>query len=227
MKTLWRHVEYNYREGGILQVLYKCVWRLQEWLWSESAWLIYRLDVSTYQRGTRLPLERSSLGFSTLVQLQYFKALAFPEAIAGRLTSGAVCHGFFLGGELVNIAWTMHGYLELESGLIRPEQKSVGIFDCFTLPAHRAKGIYTDSLIALVQLIRSQGAGVALIAVDPVNHASIKGIERAGFQAFSLLRRVRRFGRESIEESAFELHDPSTAPSLHASRKRADRTPSK
>lgn len=205
MRALWQHIEFNYREGGLRQVLYKVFWRFQQWLWSESVWLVYRLEVAGYQGQPRLPLVRSPLELPALVQLRYFKAVAFPEGIQARLNSGAVCHGFFLDQELLNIGWTTNGCLELEGGLSIPGENCIGVFDCFTLPAHRSKGVYTDTLISFARFIRDQGAAAALIAVDPGNLPSIRGIERAGFQPLFRLRRLRRFGRESMERSVFAL----------------------
>lgn len=203
MRKLWRHVEYNYREGGFLQVFYKVFWRLQQWLWSEARWLVYKIDIADYQRGASLPLSRCHLGFDSLQELNYFKAIAFPEEIRTRLDSGARCNGFFIDSALVNIAWITGGYLEMEPGVCIREVGCVGIFDCYTLPEHRSKGIYTDALIQLIGAVRGEGATLALIAVDPVNHASIKGIERAGFEPFYRLTRVRRFGRHFLRRSGF------------------------
>ena len=208
-RAAWRHVEYNYHEGGIRQLVHKVAYRLRQWLWSDAAWLIYRLDAAPPQRQAVLPLETTILAFDELVRLAYFKALAFPEGIRERLDSGAVCRGFFLDGELVNIAWITRGYLEMEPGVRVFESASVGIFDCYTLPAHRGKGVYTNSLVRLADMAAEGDASCALIGVDPGNIASIRGIERAGFQPFFRLTRVRRFGRESLRKEGFAPHSVS------------------
>src|SRR5271156_3514894 len=101
MRKLWRHVEYNYREGSIRQVVGKVFWRLQQWLWSEAAWLVYKTDIADYHRDASLPLSRCELGFDSLQELNYFKAVAFPEEIRTRLDSGARCYAFFIGSALV------------------------------------------------------------------------------------------------------------------------------
>ena len=207
MRAVWRHVEYNYREGGLRQVVYKGFWRLQQWLWSESSWLIYRVDVTHYQRDPTWLLRREMLDFEQMMRHQYFKAQLFPEAMQARLASGAICHGFLIGQELANIGWTTRGYLELEPDLALPEKDSIGIFDCFTLPAYRSKGIYTDTLISLLRAARDQGAVDALIAVDPGNLISIKGIERAGFRPLYHFKRLRRCGRETFKKSDFALRN--------------------
>ena len=203
LKGLLRHVAYNCHEGGVLQVAYKASWRLQQWLWSESVWLVYNLRVVDYARKPTLPLTRSCLGFDSLRELNHFKAAAFPERMQARFDSGCRCHGFFLNGELVNFAWTSDQCLEIEPGVSINESGSVGIFDCYTLPEHRSKGIYRDSLIQLVGAIRDEGAKIALVAVDPRNQTSVKGIERAGFEQFYRLTHLRRLGWHIIYKSHF------------------------
>jgi len=64
--------------------------------------------------------------------------------------------------------------------------------------------VYTDTLIALAIAARDDGASAALIAVEPDNLPSIRGIERAGFQPMYCFTRTRRFGRQSFKKSPFE-----------------------
>jgi RimJ/RimL family protein N-acetyltransferase len=126
-----------------------------------------------------------------------------------RLDSGARCHGCLLGGELVNVGWTSVGYLELVPGIRVLDKDSIAIYDCYTLPAFRAKGYYTESLIRMLRQIRDAGAVRALIAVDPDNVASIKAIERAGFRPLYRLTVSMRFGRQRRRESEFRARFPS------------------
>ncbi len=207
MKALWRHIEYNYGEGGLRQVLRKVFLHLGGWLWSESTWLIYKIDVADYHRELAARLDRRQVGFDSLLELRYFKAVAFPEIIQMRLDAGARCHAFFIGSELVNLAWTTVGYLELEPGLHIREAGCAGIYDCYTLPDHRSKGIYTGSLIQLIGVFAEEGVARVLIAVDPGNRPSIKGIEKAGFQPFYQLTRRRRFGKSSLRRLDFSTQD--------------------
>lgn len=210
---MWRSLAYNYREGGIRQILRKIPWRFRQWLWSETVWLVYRTELRDYQREPKLPLVRSELGLDALRENGYFKAIAFPEAIRVRLDAGERCNGFFRGAELVNVAWTTRGYLVLEAGgLSIRENNCVGIYDCYTLPAHRGKGIYTDTLVRLLRWAQNEGATTALIMVEPCNHTSIKGIERAGFvPQYRLIRRCR-FGQQSLRRSEIQPLGGGTRP---------------
>src|SRR6185295_9108474 len=141
MRALWRHVEYNYREGGIAQVIQKIGWRIQQWVWSESSWLVYQWNLQAFRKSPGLPLTSSTLDLEALNRLGYLRASAFPELFQNRLNSGAVCWGFFLNGELVNIGWTLRDCLEIEPCVCIFQERCGSIYDCFTLPAHRSKGI--------------------------------------------------------------------------------------
>ena len=56
IRALWRHVTYNYREGGTGQVLSKIASRLRHWTWSDEVWRVYRRDTGGVPLETRLPL---------------------------------------------------------------------------------------------------------------------------------------------------------------------------
>jgi GNAT superfamily N-acetyltransferase len=195
-------VEYNYREGGARRVLFKAfVQRPAQWLRSRSDWLVYRLPLARYERVCSLPLEHAFLGFDDLIRLRYFRVLAFPEAVRQRLAVGELCHGFFLNGEIVNYGWTKMASLPLERGVSVAEPGCGGIYDCFTLPAHQGKGIYPATLAFMASFLRQRGAALALIAVDPDNRPSIKGIERAGFEFHERVAIVWSLGRTSLLRS--------------------------
>jgi hypothetical protein len=207
----WRHLAYNYREGGLRQIVNKVGYRFRSAAWSESSWLVYRIDLPGYRRQPRFCLSRSDLDFDTLRNHGYVKALAFPEMIRNRIARGGRCVGFFWEGGLANLAWVTRNHLELEEGLSLEEPDSVGIFDCLTFPQYRSRGFYTESLIQLAQEARMEGLARAVIAVDPGNMPSIKGIERAGFEPVFQLSRERRLGTRRIRRTPFSARFPGSA----------------
>jgi GNAT superfamily N-acetyltransferase len=187
--SLYRSLAYNFRQGGGRQLLRKGLWRARQWIESEASWLLYRSrPVVDAPEINGRPLD-----FDELKRLGYFKALAFPEMIRSRLAK-CTCYGFFVNTELATVAWTWEGYLELEPGLGIPVD-GIAIFDCWTIPKFRGRGIYTASLMRLAALAGERGA---TIAVDPGNIPSIRGIERAGFEPYLALRRRRRLGVTSL-----------------------------
>jgi RimJ/RimL family protein N-acetyltransferase len=163
-------------------------------VWSDTAWVIYGQDLSSFALTPRLSLTESNLDFDGLLRHGYFKANEFPEAMRARLASGARCHALLTNDRLANIGWTTRGYLELQAGVQIRDEASLAIFDCFTVYEFRSKGIYTDSLIRMLAYGRDSGALRALIGVDPDNLPSIRAIENAGFQPLYRLDFRRRFG---------------------------------
>ena len=211
-QALWRSLAYNFRAGGTKQLLSKTVWKARRWSHSDTSWLVYRAGANTWLNPPPAELIRRPLDFAALREYQYFKALLLPELIHGRLQSGAVCHGFFQDSQLVNIAWTTMGYLELEAGAVITETGVAGIFDCYTIPAFRSRGFYTKSLVNLAHIFREEETTAVLIAVEPDNPASIKGIERAGFEPLYQFNRMRRWGNDTFTRQAFELRYATNRP---------------
>ena len=203
IKALWRHVAYNYREGGFRQILQKIAGRIRQWIRSDEVLLVYRHDFQETRLEPQLPLAESILDYDALVAHRYFKTDAFPEAVRKRLASGSLCHGLFLDRELVNIGWTSRGFLELVWGVRILDGDSAAIYDCYTLPAFRSRGIYADSLIRMLRQIRDEGVPHALIAVAPDNIPSVRAIEKVGFRPLYLVTISQRFGRKGLRESKF------------------------
>ncbi len=215
MKSLWRHIAYNLREGGLRQVALKVVSKTIHYVWSQDVWLIYYSEGQSSAGPTTVSLKHRRLSLDELQHFEYYKAVSFPEMVKKRLDKGATCHGFFLDNDLAHIAWTTRAYLELEAGLDIPDPRCVGIFDCFTPPAHRGKGIYPTVLTRLLSDDSPERAESYLIAVDPGNLPSIKGIERAGFTPLYELKRTRRLGRNLIQKRDFQprfVGSPSDPP---------------
>jgi RimJ/RimL family protein N-acetyltransferase len=195
MRAFWRHVAYNFREGGLRQVAAKVVKRLRDRLFSEAVLLVYRVDLAAYEREPRLELEATPLTLHRMRELGYYRAVDFPEDTQRSLNSGKQCIGFFLEGALANVAWIERDRLELIPGWDVARPGAIGISSCWTFEGFRGRGIYPDTLAILLRDARCQGLAEGLIAVDPENVASIKGIERAGFIPYFRATRRIRWGR--------------------------------
>jgi len=196
--SVWQRVVYNLREGGVRGVLRRATERASEWWRYREEWLIYHMRTEDAVPLDAEIMTTRSLAFDDLRRLGYFKALAFPQMIADRLTNGSTCHGFFVGDDLVNLAWTHVGHLELAPGFGLDVPDAVCIYDCVTLPGHRGKGYYPTSLRMLQHHFALRGIAEAAIAVDPGNRPSIVGIERAGFVRDGSVARTIRLGRGTV-----------------------------
>jgi len=137
-------------------------------------------------------MECRELTYDELVQAGYFKVLAFPEEIRRRFERENTCYGFFLEGKLATIGWRSNGYMELDRGVNYPCE--VGLFDFITFPDFRSRGLYTNALRYLLKNIHERGSRDICIAVDADNISSVRGITRAGFSPFLLVKRRRMFG---------------------------------
>lgn len=200
---------YRFREGGFRGLLRRALVYMREALWSDSEWRIYERELTDDVSCVRATVIRRELGFRELVDLGYFKARDFPEAMRRRMDSGNVCYGFFEGGQLATIGWSSVDYLELDANLRISCPSSVGLFDFYTKREFRSKGYYTNALRQLVVVMSDAGFVKARIAVDPNNTPSIKGIERAGFRLVMRVSRRRRLGRSSIRQECVSKHASS------------------
>ncbi|TFW17280.1 GNAT family N-acetyltransferase [Duganella callida] len=69
------------------------------------------------------------------------------------------------------------------------------ICNCVTMPAHRGQGLYPRLLRESCQRLAAQGFGRVIITCEPDNRASIRGIEKAGFQRVKTLYSLILFTR--------------------------------
>jgi GNAT superfamily N-acetyltransferase len=202
MKRLYRSLAHNYSAGGLTALLRKVLEAFTQRIWSRTEWMIYTQDAAAASEQQGFISSRRVLGFDDLLSIGYPKALAFPEDIRQRFSRGDRCYGFFANGGLATLGWVREGHLELDRWHSIECVGAWGLYDFVTMPDYRGKGFYTDALRQLVSIARHTGAS-ARIAVDPGNAASIKGIERAGFQkstktTLSRFLGISRLGNEPI-----------------------------
>lgn len=191
MKDLRRKLANQLREGGLRGVARKLVSYPRQRGWSDAQWVVYERALTEDLVVASGSLVRRELSFNELKAFGYGKALAFPEAIKRRFDENNVCHGFYVGGQVVTLGWSSPDYLELDQDLRFPCLGAAGLFDFNTFERFRSRGYYTNALLQLVVAMQQVGFDRAYIAVDPGNLPSIKGIERAGFGP--KLRYVRRW----------------------------------
>lgn len=202
MKRLYRSLAHNYSAGGPATLLHKAFEAFGQRICSRTEWIIYAQDATAVSEQHTFISSRRVLGFDDLVSIGYSKALAFPEDIRQRFSRGDCCYGFFANGGFATLGWVREGHLELDRWHSIECAGTWGLYDFATMPDYRGRGFYTDALRQLVALAREAGASVR-IAVDPGNAASIKGIERAGFQkemktTLSRVLGISRLGNEPI-----------------------------
>lgn len=198
-----RSVNYNYRNGGLRQIGERIISRFTQLFIDRTDYLIYQRTPGQPSGGAALALRRDELTFEELVELRYFKALYYPEGIRGRFQAGERCHGFFLEDKLANIAWSTRDVLKVDPHLSIECADGVGIYDCWTMAEFRGRGIYPETLRMLLAMFEGEGYRNVLIAVDPDNIRSIKGIERAGFLPLKRVKTTVRLGKRLVRSEPF------------------------
>ncbi|MBI5647977.1 MAG: GNAT family N-acetyltransferase [Ignavibacteriae bacterium] len=93
-------------------------------------------------------------------------------------------------GERVFTAWLASGGLHVDELGFEwriPDAERV-VYDCNTAPTHRGRGLYPAALRWIVRHIQRDDVSRVWIYADARNHASLRGIEKAGFDAAGLMR---------------------------------------
>ena len=118
---------------------------------------------------------------------------------------GENVEGFALidsGGKPIHFAWTaaFEGFLlaELDAKVEAPSPEAVLLFDCWTPVAARGRGYYGRAIGLIADKVRSAGKRPWIFSAAG-NNASIRGIEKAGFQCRYSLIRQKVFNLQRIK----------------------------
>ena len=143
-----------------------------------------------------------------------------PTTFRARLTDATSCYLVETGGRMAHASWvTTAGAWTAElRTVVTPLAGSAYVYESFTDPALRGRGIYPFALRCICVELSARDLGTAWIGVDATNLASVRAIAKAGFRpAFSIGYR-RRWGRVEVEPAQGPLAD--IAPELVGVRPR-------
>jgi RimJ/RimL family protein N-acetyltransferase len=117
----------------------------------------------------------------------------WPGEAERRIREGQVCAAIRHGREVIAYCWlTTEPEWVAEIGrLVVPAPDEVYLYDAFTSPAWRGRGLFQAMLMGLLEYSRAQGRRRALIFVLRRNLASRRAIERTGFKLFLAVSRVK------------------------------------
>lgn len=105
------------------------------------------------------------------------------DEVPQRLARGDTPWGLWKADELVCYGWSSQAPTSVTRDVVlSPGPREVYLFDFFTPPAHRGQAYYPQLLQAMCAALGAQGHRCAWIVVFRSNHASLRGIEKAGFQ---------------------------------------------
>ena len=118
-----------------------------------------------------------------------------------RLTDTTGCYLVETQGRIAHASWvTTSGAWTAELGrLVTPPPGAAYVYESFTDPALRGRGIYPFALACICAELSSQGIDQVWIGVEATNAPSVRAITKAGFEpAFSLGFR-KRWGKLEVD----------------------------
>lgn len=129
---------------------------------------------------------------SNLPEMAQLREAPALESMRSRLRRGDACFGARLDGRLVCIYWgaTIATEMPYLHCTLTPRDREVYIYDSFTLPDCRGRGIAPAVRNALRRHYRTAGYTSAVCAVLPENRSARRGVEKAGYVACGTVGRV-------------------------------------
>jgi len=118
-----------------------------------------------------------------------------PEA-ERRILEGQVCVVARYRGSVIAYCWLTRQpeWVAEIDRLVVPGPDEVYLYEAFTEPGWRGRGLFPAMLFQLLAYARAQGRHRALIFVLTDNRASRRAIEKAGFELFQTVSKVELAG---------------------------------
>lgn len=113
-----------------------------------------------------------------------------------RIDGGQVCVVARHGADVIAycwLTWRPEWVAEIDRFVV-PGPDEAYLYEAFTQPAWRGRGLFSSMLFRLLGYARAQGRRRALIFVLTDNSASRRAIERTGFELFQTVSRVEVCG---------------------------------
>jgi RimJ/RimL family protein N-acetyltransferase len=147
-------------------------------------------------------------GRSFALAVEAMRAAEEPSVVEQRLQHGDEWFGWEHSGRVVSFGWIC--YRDRVIGLRRmPEDEHrVFLYNFHTLPEYRGRGSYPALLRQMRHTLGREGRTQFIIDAHAWNHASLKGIEKAGFSpvARSTVRTYLRHFKRELRQTSAEGH---------------------
>jgi len=211
----WRHLRESVGRDGFAVTLRRLAKRAGAFLWSEDEvyFFEWRGAVLPESSATLEPLDLNLLATATSQYVDDPRTLAYLLRSASRLRDGNA-EGFGLideKGVVLHFAWVTafdrFFLAELNARVDGPSAGCVTIFDCWTPLSARGHGYYGRTVSLIAKRARDKG-GSPWIFSAASNVASIRGLEKAGFQKRYSLVRQRAFGWQRIKGETPKIEEP-------------------
>ncbi len=194
----WERLKMRIRNHGSYATLGWAGRRLRELLWLECEVFFYEWRGSASSSASPLALQALDLNGLASAVTQYIDdptTLSYLLRAAARAQEGKA-EGFALvdaAGKFLHFAWATEfdGFFlaELKDKVDAPSPDSVMLFDCWTPAAATRHGYYAQTVELIAGLVKKRGQRPWIFSAAG-NLASVRGLEKTGFQRrFSLVRR--------------------------------------
>lgn len=198
----WRRLQERLTKDGASATFSWLARRARELLWLKCEVFFYEWCATASPRSNALtlrPLDLSALADATSQCIDDEATLGYLLRAAQRVQEGSA-EGFGLAdanGQFLHFAWTTRFnrffLSELRAKVESPSPDSVMLFDCWTPAAALGHGYYAQTVELIAQQVQEKG-GHPWIFSAAGNTASIRGLEKTGFQRRYALVRERLLG---------------------------------
>ena len=212
MKEHWRRLKARLAREGAASTLLWAGRRLRELVWLEtevsfyesSAFSVPGPNLRNSNELTLQPLDLDALACATSQYVDDPATLTYLLRAASRL-QGREAEGFALvdaEGKFLHFAWVaaFDGFFlaELNAKVEAPSADAIMLFDCWTPAQALGHGYYAQTVERIAMLVRERGQRPWIFSAAG-NLASIRGLEKTGFERRYSLVRQRLMGWQSIK----------------------------
>jgi len=117
-----------------------------------------------------------------------------------RLTDATACYLVVAGDRIVHASWvtTARAWTGELRAFVTPPKGSAYVYESFTGPQERGRGIYPGALRCICADLDARGIHRVYIGVDAANRPSLRAITKASFEPVFSIRYAARLGRFEV-----------------------------
>lgn len=195
------------RARGPIEVWELVSSRVADNLWSDDALIVFSAEAG----GTTAPSDGLRLVVATPDDAADFArdiGTDSASTFAARLSPTSHCYLVREGSKILHSSWvTLFAAWTRElRGYVMPPAGDAYVYESFTRPDARGRGVYPFALSGLRAELATGGVARVWVAAEADNAPSIRAIGKAGFEERYRLSYRRRFGTLQLTDEGAEAH---------------------
>ncbi len=154
--------------------------------WGQLNLFSFQLSRPIPEVETGVGAEYSFIDSKSGEKVESLASVVGKEIVNARFNQGEVCGVAWFNSAVVSYCWVAFQQAEVGevNRIIKLRSNELYLYEAFTLPDYRGRGLFPALLTAILSFARSQGYSRALIFSLSKNRPSLRGIEKAGFSLF-------------------------------------------